>query len=398
MNLLTNYSHYCGVKPKEPFIDEQYYPLPFSKYVVIHMGAGMKTKMYDNFEQVAQHIKTPIVQLGGKDDELLVGAFDLRGKTSLNQTAYLIHKASLFIGGDSICAHMAASFATPSIVLWGGTLPTTCSTNWNQDKVIHFTPVSYMGCATACHSNECIRATKCINTITPSSILYHVSNVLGKESVVPVEILHIGALSKVQMLEWVPIDGSQETFNVISRLAGVVSIRGDCFADTNFAQISNLCNQTNLKFVVLANPNQLVHFNIHHSKIERLMILVDKDTIGEGIKYLKDFTTKMYKAMLISRSDSSEFNNFKLDIMDYPPILKLTDFEYTAQQKEMFVGKTFNIQTRKKVIGELGKFYLTFADAINRKNDVEIHVDNVIVNIEESHLKELQHLNLRKYA
>jgi hypothetical protein len=396
MNLLETYSHYCGVKPTQPFIDEAFYPIPFAKYVVIHASAGMNTKMYDNFEEVACHIKIPVVQIGSKNDDLIPNALDLRGKTTWNHTAHIIHNAALFIGCDSICAHIASSFKIPSIVLWGATLPATCSTNWS-DKTININPLDRLGCATACHANQCIRATKCINTIPVEKVLSHVSDFLGKENVLPVEILHIGPLYKTRIAEWVPINASDKTFNTLFPLDGIISLRAD-LCDCKMPEISNLANQTKLKFVILATPQQLKSLSIHLSKVEQLLILVDLDTIGEGIKALKEFTAKMYKTRLISKLPNETFNPYKLEMMDYPPISKLNDFEYNQSHIDAFVGKTLNIKTQRRVIGEDGRVYLTFNDALKNQNYVENAADNANILIEESHLKELQNLIIRKYA
>lgn len=395
MRLLNTYANYVGVLPGQAFIDEFYYPIPFATYIVVHNSTGMMTKSYDYFDEVVSHIKMPIVQIGGKDDPLLPNVVDLRGKTTWNQSAFIINHACLFLGGDSVCAHFAAHFGIPSIVLWGGTLPNTCSTTWNQDKVINMNPVDRYGCYTACHSNQCIKPNKCINSITAFSVLEKVASIIGKEFVVSMEIVHKGDISKVAIVEWVPLTLNQETFSVFSIINGIISVRLDKWA-IKIEELSNFLSQVPHKLMIVTEPVDFSKFNIHHSRIEQIMILVNSNNILEGIKLMKELTGRMYKTRLISYDEHSSFNDYKIDMLDFPPMARLKDFE-PNESHNAFIRKEYNIKSNRRIIGKDGRLFFTFYDALNDKNVVEIGKDNATYTIEESHIKEFQFLTIRKY-
>lgn len=397
MRLIDTYANYVGVTPENGWIDQNYYAIEHSKYVVVHNGTGMPTKSYDHFDEVVSHIKRPVVQVGGKDDPLLPNVLDLRGKTTWNQTAYIIKGSSLFLGGDSICAHMAAHFGVFSILLWGGTLPETCATTWNADKIANLNPYDRYGCVTACHSSVCIKPQKCINSITVKRVLERVQSILGADSAVSVDILHNGPLSKINILEWVPLSLNHETFNTFAQTTGTVSLRADLFAP-NIEEVSAFCNQTRNKYIYVSSPtDDLLKLSIHHSKVEFLMIMVNPTNIVDGIRLMKELTKKMYKARLVAREPSSAFNDYKLDIMDYPPINRLQDFEFGEEHKTKYVGQNLNVKTCHKVVGKDGHVYMTFHDALNSKNSIELTNNNAIICIDESHLKEFNFLTIRKY-
>jgi hypothetical protein len=273
----------------------------------------------------------------------------------------------------------------------------TCGGAWNKHNGIELTPTDMRGCAAACHHSDCIVGNKCINSISVSSILSKIQDLLGKESAQIVDLIYNGPLTNQLVLEWVPLTINQETYSLMSVLAGTVSLRADIY-EPNLNELSNLCNQTKLKFVVLIKPENLSNFYIQPDKVERLLILADDKNIKQSLARLKEFSKKQYKVGLVSRENHEVFNDYKLEMLDYPPIVKLNDFEFNDSHVEQFVGKTLNAKTSRKVVGKNGKIYLTLHDAQNDKNSVEITSDNTYINIEKEHLKELHFLTLRKYA
>jgi hypothetical protein len=392
MNLIETYSHYCGVKPQEAFIDEVFYPIPFDKYIVVHNGTGMQTKSYDNFPEICEALKMPIVQVGGKEDPLLPNVLDIRGRTTWNQTSFIIGKSTLFLGGDSVCSHMAAHHKIPSIILWGGTLPSTCSTNWNP-KQINMTPIDRMGCATACHSNTCIRAKKCINTITVSSILNTIKRLLGNQYVNDIDVIFKGEAYNTNVLEWIPLTINQDTYNILSKSQGTVSVRGD-LCNVNLEELSNFCNQLNLKFVFILKPQDFSKFNVHQSKTEHVVVLVDLTNIKESISLLKQLSNRGYRVRFISKLPHTDFNDFKIDLFDFPNMLQLKDYEYSNYKH--LIGNSYRIKTNRRVFGTDGKCYMSLYDAENDKNSIDIFRNSDILKVEEQHLKEMQFLTIIK--
>jgi ADP-heptose:LPS heptosyltransferase len=61
-----------------------------------------------------------LVQIGTPSDPLLVGARDLRGRTTLREAAQILSGAALFLGLESGLQHIAAATSTPSVIIFGG--------------------------------------------------------------------------------------------------------------------------------------------------------------------------------------------------------------------------------------------------------------------------------------
>ncbi len=396
MNLNQTYSHYCGVKPKEAFIDEQYYPVPFDKYVVVQNSSGMKSKNFDNWDLVTPNIKLPIIQLGSKEDVLLPNVFDLRGQTNFNNTAFILKRAALFIGNDSVCNHMASAFNVPRIALFGATLPQTCGGHWNKNTGVEINPFDRYGCAGACHGADCIRPNKCINSIPVKFVLENVANLIGKEHVNICDILHVGPLSRHSVLEWIPYDLNDATVRTLSHVAGLISVRHD-IQKQNIGLISNLLNQLNLKYVIISDSTDVEALNVVPNKVEQVLLKITPENTKEFIGVAKSLHNRYYRPVFVSSSDHEAFNEHKLEMINYPPIAKMTDFEYNDTHKPL-IGQKLEIGTARRLIGRDGKMYATMHDAKNSKNMLE-NIQNLnYIDIEEEHLKELQFLILKKYA
>lgn len=160
----------------DPYLD-----LP-PKYIVIHPGSGKgqwEARNYNNWKEVLLNLKNNLgplgyqfVLVGSSDDISLEGCVDLRGKTSYNQLAYVIQKASSLIGIDSVSMHMAAALGTPSVSLFGSSYSHSTGPIGSG---IHFAleAQNRLGCEKACYKYQCHvdAENPCINEITPQSVV-----------------------------------------------------------------------------------------------------------------------------------------------------------------------------------------------------------------------------------
>ena len=99
MHLLEQYALTTGVKITKPHIETSYYPFPFDKYIVLENGHDIKSRTYGMWSDIILEIKPLldeneiiIVQIGSSNDEAIPGCYDLRGKTTIKQNAYLLKK------------------------------------------------------------------------------------------------------------------------------------------------------------------------------------------------------------------------------------------------------------------------------------------------------------------
>ncbi|MCR5192681.1 MAG: glycosyltransferase family 9 protein [Bacteroidales bacterium] len=103
-------------------------------FVAIACGAQHETKRIpiDKIRYLAEHINSPVVLLGDKDDLRRMEEKDsvfpgnttnLCGKTSLLESADIVQRSSVVITSDSALMHVASAFHRPVVALWGCTSP-----------------------------------------------------------------------------------------------------------------------------------------------------------------------------------------------------------------------------------------------------------------------------------
>lgn len=94
----------------------------------------------------------PIIQIGAPEDPPLQGALDLRGRTSLRETAALLAQARLFVGTVGFSMHLARAVDCPAVIIYGGREPPektgypcnlniarrpACSPCWQRNRCDH---------------------------------------------------------------------------------------------------------------------------------------------------------------------------------------------------------------------------------------------------------------------
>jgi ADP-heptose:LPS heptosyltransferase len=103
-------------------------------YIAFVIGATHFTKRMPNVKiiSICDQINLPVVLLGGNDvkanaDEIeqALGAkiYNACGKTSLDESVYLVSQAKKVIGFDTGLTHIAEAFSVPIASIWGGTVP-----------------------------------------------------------------------------------------------------------------------------------------------------------------------------------------------------------------------------------------------------------------------------------
>lgn len=136
--------HFLGVKnddkPIDYFIKNEYRLsdlLPLSHqngYIAFIIGATHFTKRMPNAKiiNICRQINAPIVLLGGNDVaananeiKLTLGdkIYNACGKTTLDESVFMVSKAAKVIGFDTGLTHIAEAFNVPIASIWGGTVP-----------------------------------------------------------------------------------------------------------------------------------------------------------------------------------------------------------------------------------------------------------------------------------
>ena len=179
-HLVETYANMCNVDVGKPFIKivepslEVKDLLP-KEYITIHTTGGQNgLKDYDYFQKVVDKLSIPVVQIGGSEDKNLENVIDLRGKTTFNQTAWVIKNAKMHLGVDSFPAHLAGVVGTPSVILFGATWSNLCKPYWGNTIILE--PKNRGMCLKPCHLTECpYGPEKCINIFHPKNCLLYTS-------------------------------------------------------------------------------------------------------------------------------------------------------------------------------------------------------------------------------
>lgn len=144
-------------------------------YVALHSTSGVASKDWPYFEQLTREIlKDPelgVVQVGGRNDKIIPGACDLRGKMNMLELAAFLSKCVAFVGLDSGLSYMADAMKVPSIVIQGSTNPITSGPI--SPRVIHLfaEKTGYDDCQVVrCHAN-CRHEINCNTKITVEMVI-----------------------------------------------------------------------------------------------------------------------------------------------------------------------------------------------------------------------------------
>jgi heptosyltransferase-2 len=127
-------------KPIDYFVKKDYQlnellPASHQKgYIVFIIGATHFTKRMPNSKiiSICTAINMPVVLLGGSDvkanaDEIKMALddkiYNACGKTTLDESVFIVSKATKVIGFDTGLTHIAEAFNVPIASIWGGTAP-----------------------------------------------------------------------------------------------------------------------------------------------------------------------------------------------------------------------------------------------------------------------------------
>lgn len=110
--------------------------------------------------------KYKIIQIGSKDDDLLDGVVDLRGKTTIRQTAGILKNSQMFIGLVGFLMHLARSVECRSVIIYGGREHPDQS--GYQENINLYAQTE---CSPCWYWNSCEFWKKCMEMITVEDVL-----------------------------------------------------------------------------------------------------------------------------------------------------------------------------------------------------------------------------------
>jgi hypothetical protein len=121
----------------------------------------------DRFQSVCAELSADVqvIQLGSAKDPKLEKAMDLRGKTSLRQSAAILANSLVFIGLEGFLMHLARAVDCRSVIVYGGRLKPS-QIGYVANKNLY----SQVRCAPCWLRNTCEFDRKCMDMITTEHV------------------------------------------------------------------------------------------------------------------------------------------------------------------------------------------------------------------------------------
>lgn len=208
MRLLECYALATGLKIGKQHLTEQFFPLPFTRYITLHASSGMQGKNWPYYSVAVDLIKPyldkagiHIVQMGTKDDPPIPGCHHIMGKDNVHSASYLIRNARLHLGNDSIWGHRAGHLGVPLVQPWGPTDPANHSSLEHDPAKTAFLVSHRWGRNATFAAQENPMS---IALVDPYDVARAVLDLLKIEHTLTEKTLMVGPAYQMQVLELIP--------------------------------------------------------------------------------------------------------------------------------------------------------------------------------------------------
>lgn len=318
MHLLERYATSCGVKIGKPFIYDNFFPLPFDKYLCFQPFSKYQSKNYDYWQEVINIISPylnehniKIIQIGVKDDIQFNNCLYLAGQTNISQAAYIIKNSILHFGADSFAAHIASGYNKKIVAIYSNNNIENVKPYWSEEKdVVLLKPEG----GTIKPSYSAGENPKNINKIKAEDIAKNILNLLNiKYDKIP-KTIYIGE------------DYQNKTFELIlDKLINPSSIpipnpiiRMDYLFNE---QALNLMLKEKRCIIITNKPINIDLLKAFKANVAQIIYIIEEDNDFNFVKAMKE---NAIPYNLISYLKPEILNKFKINYMDYGLIFDKT--------------------------------------------------------------------------
>jgi hypothetical protein len=129
------------------------------------------------FQEVCSELRRdlPVVQIGAATDPKMEGAIDLRGKTTLRQSAAILANSLAFVGLEGFLMHLARAVDCRSVIVYGGRIKPT-QIGYVANKNLY----TQVRCAPCWLRNPCEYDRKCMDMITVPQVIAATAEQISK--------------------------------------------------------------------------------------------------------------------------------------------------------------------------------------------------------------------------
>ena len=370
MHLVEQYSLVTGAKINKPFIETSYYPIPFDKYIVVENGGEeIKSRIYSMWTDIIADIKDyldaeniKIVQIGSADSEQMPGVFDLRGRTTTKQLAYIVKNSLLHCSTNDFLLDIASHFNVPVVGMYGNTYADVAKPYWGEKNKKIILESHRNGNKPSFLAEE---RSNSVNLIYPEKIADAILKLLNIKQKEKFDTQFIGDLYNSHVIEAVPDFVPPDSFQPNM----VINLRMDYHFDLN-----NMIQWGKNRKVNIFT-NKIIDLNYLNS-IRSNVIAIQQEVCSElNLKYLNILNSLKIPCELFTRNERA-LNNLRLKYFDYKVTYKKVKTKEDI--KDFTFSDDFYFKSNKLLLSKEKK-YLSKYDYVNnrpyKKQDLKI-VDN----------------------
>jgi ADP-heptose:LPS heptosyltransferase len=179
---------YLYLSPKERAVGRKF----DAQIAIQSAGLGqMKNKDWfvERYQAVAKALSAHarIIQIGLASDPLIDQALDLRGKTTLRESAAILANSKLFVGQVGFLMHLARAVDCRSVVVYGGREDPAITGYAVNENIVGKTP-----CSPCWFRNRCDYDRECLKIVTVEMVVVAALRILEhNQASLPVELTDI---------------------------------------------------------------------------------------------------------------------------------------------------------------------------------------------------------------
>ena len=365
MHLIERYSLSTGLKIDNPHISSPFFPVAAERYVVFHTSAKDNLRDYDFWPEVKAFLEKTFeklglktVQIGLEKDPSIKCDIDLRGKTTMNQMAYVIKHCDCFIGVDSFPAHLAGAFNKKMLAIYANSYSACVEPYWgdkSNQKIIETHRPNGEKPTFSFNENP-----KTVNRLKPDEIAKHFCDLICPENSKSIATVHyVGSKYKMEQIEIIP----DEPYKIQHPN---LFVRMDLLHNED--NLNNIL-QTSVASVVTRKPIDDQFLN--SSRIKNINYVSDE--FDE--EFVKKILNRGIQMNLIC-TDKNKLKDQRVKFFDFKilPFDEQEKIENSKKEVEEEVAKNSSIASRKKIIKNQ-KEYNSLYEANGKKNIDDLFLD-----------------------
>ena len=361
MHILDCYSLNCGLKIKEPFLMEKFFPLDVDKYITIDNFAQFPSREYDYWADVVRGLSAILSQNGisilqvGNCDSPLANTYDLRGQASIAQSAYIIKGSMLHLTVDGFSQHLANKYGVNLVCLYSDSPPENSGPfDHNADKCKLLKPELEVNN----YSYSAEEDPKTINSIKPEDVINSVCELLDLGNSYAFKTKTIGTDYNAKSVEFVPKGNAIDT---ASLSIDSLIVRMDLAFDEQVLHQQLLHSKCS---IITDKPINLNLLKTFRSRISQFVYLVGDN---DSKQYVESIFSSGIQCLLMSEKSGEELEALKFKYLDFG---KIHDRSPKKKPEDLEDTKNLFYRSNKYIIYE-GRVYYSVA-GIRAQNPVDM--------------------------